>query len=110
MSLENVKAFYEKLASDQAFRAQIQGVKSLDECSEIVKGAGYVFTQEELEEYTAELLESSAAEDSLRDLNEKELAAVFGGIFLVLPPIKLPPIQTVYGVTRPLSDPPIYYA
>ncbi|NEO02244.1 MAG: Nif11 family protein, partial [Moorea sp. SIO3I7] len=25
MSLENVKAFYERLGTDQAFRAQIQG-------------------------------------------------------------------------------------
>ncbi len=105
MSLENVKAFYERLATDQAFRAQIQGFKSQDECSKIVKGAGYIFTQEELEEYTAELLESTAAEDSLRDLNEKELAAVFGGRFLASPPI-----QTVYGVTRPPSEPPTYLA
>ncbi|NEO62926.1 MAG: Nif11 family protein, partial [Moorea sp. SIO4G2] len=32
MSLENVKAFYERLGTDQAFRAQIQGVNSKDEC------------------------------------------------------------------------------
>ena len=28
MSLEHVKAFYEKLANDEAFRNQIQGVNS----------------------------------------------------------------------------------
>ncbi|MDF5728891.1 MAG: Nif11-like leader peptide family natural product precursor [Rhizonema sp. PD38] len=105
MSLENVKAFYERLTSDQAFRAQIQGSKSQDEYCKIVKGAGYVFNQEELEEYTAELLESTNAEESLRDLNEKELAAVFGGTFL-----ELSPIQTVYGVTQAPFDPPIYSA
>lgn len=40
MSLENVKAFYERLASDEAFRAQIQGVKSKTEGSQIVRSAG----------------------------------------------------------------------
>ena len=45
MSLENVKAFYERLATDEVFSSQIQGVKNKDECSQIVKGAGYDFTQ-----------------------------------------------------------------
>ncbi len=104
MSLENVKAFYERLTSDQAFRAQIQGSKSQDEYCKIVKGAGYVFTQEELEEYTAELLESTAAEESLRDLNEKELAAVFGGFTF---PFYLVRPQPLYGAV--VSEPPILH-
>lgn len=79
MSIENVQAFYAKLANDEAFRAQIQGVKSKDECSQVVKSAGYDFTQDEFEEYTAQLLESTAGEGELKDLNEKELEAVFGG-------------------------------
>jgi len=40
MSRENVKAFYERLATDEVFRSQIQKVKTKDECSQIVKGAG----------------------------------------------------------------------
>jgi predicted ribosomally synthesized peptide with nif11-like leader len=79
MSLEDVKAFYQRLGTDEAFRAQIQGVNSKDECSQTVKSAGYDFTREELEEYTAELLELTADEDGLADLDEKELATVFGG-------------------------------
>lgn len=51
MSKENVKAFYARLASDEAFRTQIQSVKSKAECSQIVKRAGYEFTSEEYEEY-----------------------------------------------------------
>ncbi|MBG1267512.1 Nif11-like leader peptide family natural product precursor [Nostoc sp. WHI] len=80
MSLENVKVFYEKLADDEAFRNQIQGVNSKEECSQIVKAAGYYFTLEEYEEYTAQLFESGAGESKLKDLSEKELAAVFGGL------------------------------
>jgi predicted ribosomally synthesized peptide with nif11-like leader len=92
--LKNVKAFYERLASDEVFRAQIQGVNSKAECSQIVKDAGYDFTQEEFAEFTAQLLEPTVAEDGFRDLNEKELEAVFGGAksFASLQPV--PP----YGV------------
>ena len=106
MSLEHVKGFYEKLANDEAFRNQIQGVNSKEECSQIVKAAGYDFTLEEYEEYTAQLLESAAGEGELKDLSEKELAAVFGG-FIGKPRFQplygvviKPPIQMVYGVIR----------
>ncbi|MBG1267513.1 Nif11-like leader peptide family natural product precursor [Nostoc sp. WHI] len=105
MSLENVKAFYEKLANDEGFRNQIQGVSSKEECSQIVKAAGYNFTLEEYEEYTAQLLESAAGEGELKDLSEKELAAVFGGL-TGKPQIQplygavWPPYQLMYGVIR----------
>jgi len=79
MSLEQVKAFYKQVGSDAAFRAQFQGVSTKEECSQIVKAAGYDFTQEEYEEYTAQLLESANIEGELKDLDEKELAAVVGG-------------------------------
>lgn len=80
MSLENVRAFYERLASDETFHAQIKSLKTKDECSQVVKKAGYDFTQKEFTEFTVQLLESTIAEDGFRDLNEKELSAVFGGL------------------------------
>lgn len=80
MSIAHVKAFYQQLANDEAFSTQIQNVKSKEECSQIVKAAGYDFTLEEYEEYTAQLLESAAGEGELKDLSKKELAAVFGGL------------------------------
>ena len=108
MSLENVRSFYERLATDEGFRAQIQGVKSKDECSQITKGAGYNFTSEEFEEFTAQVLELDTNDGELQDLDEKELAAVFGGIAVQplygvpRPPIKWPPIypQPIYGIVR----------
>lgn len=97
MSRENVNAFYARLATDEAFRAQIQGVESKDKCSQIVQAAGYVFTQEEFEAVTAELLESNVADDSLKDLSEKELGAVVGGAVPSLLPISILPIMA-YGL------------
>ncbi|MDZ8262447.1 Nif11-like leader peptide family natural product precursor [Nostoc sp. ChiQUE01b] len=95
MSLENVQAFYARLANDEAFRAQIQRVTSKDEYSQIVKDAGYDFTQDEFEEYTAQLLESTDGKGELKDLNEKELEAVFGGASSI---IGKSPIQQIYGL------------
>jgi predicted ribosomally synthesized peptide with nif11-like leader len=114
MSLKNVKNFYEKLANDEAFRTQMQAVESKDECSQVVRNAGFHFTDEEFEEYTTQLLESTAGEGELKDLNERELEAVFGGILgkpiiqplygiIRWPPIKWPPInpQPLYGIVVP---------
>ncbi len=110
MSTQNVKAFYERLASDETFRTQLQGVESKAECSQIVKNAGYDFTSEEFEEYTAQLLESNSDNDEMTDLNEKELEAVFGGassliskdkIYLPMygiPPYPYPDPQPMYGI------------
>ncbi|HLP91816.1 MAG TPA: Nif11-like leader peptide family natural product precursor [Nostocaceae cyanobacterium] len=94
MSIEHVKAFYNRLTNDADFRTQIQNASSKEECSQIVQAAGYYFTQEELEGHTAELLESEEAETQLQDLGEKELAAVFGGAIF-------PGYQLLYGVIRP---------
>ncbi|MEA5535813.1 Nif11-like leader peptide family natural product precursor [Crocosphaera sp. XPORK-15E] len=79
MSLENVRAFYERLAQDETFRSELQELKNQGECSQFVQEAGYNFTKEEFENYTSELLESSLDEGELKDLNEREMELVFGG-------------------------------
>lgn len=104
MSRKNVKLLYARLATDEAFRTQIQAVESKDECSQILQAAGYVFTQEEFEAVTAELLESNVADDSFRDLSEKELEAVFGGAVSSLLPI---PIQHILIYGLPPGDFPV---
>ena len=104
MSIENVQAFYAKLANDEAFRVQIQGVKSKEECSQRVKAAGYDFTQDEFEEYTAQLLESTAGDDELKDLNQEELEAVFGGVSSITG-ISTIGTQQLYGVVSEASEP-----
>ncbi|WP_445635834.1 Nif11 domain-containing protein [Nostoc sp. DSM 114161] len=106
MSFENVRAFYEKLVSDEAFRAQMQQVKSKDECSRLVKAAGYDFTQQEFEEYTAQLLESNAEDSQIIDLNEQELEAVFGGAASLIDNQLI--IRPLYGVVEPSPDKPYH--
>ena len=97
MSLESVEAFYERLAKDPDINSQIQDVKSKEECSQIVKAAGYDFTQQEFEEYTTILLDLNPTDGDLIDVDEKELAAVYGGLQAV----------PLYGVVRPPEPSPI---
>ena len=107
MSLENVRSFYEYLEDNEAFRDQIKAAENKEECSQIVKEAGFDFTLEEYEEYTYQLLESTNSEDEIQDLGEKELAAVFGGITG-----RTSIIRPLYGVVWPKWPPvkpmPIY--
>ncbi|MFM6024692.1 MAG: Nif11-like leader peptide family natural product precursor [Dolichospermum sp.] len=100
MSLENVKSFYKHLADNEDFRDQIKSAENKEECSRIVKSAGFDFTLEEYEEYTYQLLESANSEDEIQDLGEKELAAVFGGITGITSIIR-PIIRPLYGVVWP---------
>ena len=78
MTTKNVKAFYERLAKDKAFKAQIENAASKQECSQIAREAGYDFTQEEFEEFTRQLLDSATADETSDELNEKELEAAVG--------------------------------
>jgi predicted ribosomally synthesized peptide with nif11-like leader len=80
MSIQDVKAFYEKLSQDEIFRDKIQNVNSKEDCSRIIKAAGYDFTQQEFEDYTAQLLEKNTSSNKdLVEIGERELAAVHGG-------------------------------
>lgn len=103
MSLKNVKAFYERLARDESFCDRIQNSTSKEECSQIVREAGYKFTPEEFEEYTAQFLESTADENELREIDAKELEAVVGGASSVLGAVHL--TQPKYGGVRPIHPP-----
>ena len=99
MSLENVEAFYERLATDPDFSTQIQSVKSKEECSQMVQAAGYDFTQKEFEQYTTILLDLNPSDVELRNVDEKELAAVYGGLGLItgkLPQLIKLPITYAY--------------
>jgi predicted ribosomally synthesized peptide with nif11-like leader len=103
MSLKDIKAFYERIKSDESFRDRILNVNSKEECSQIVRDAGYKFTQEEFEDYTAKLLESSADDDEFREVSDRELEAVVGGASSILG--SWPPIQQKYGGIRPIHPP-----
>jgi predicted ribosomally synthesized peptide with nif11-like leader len=101
MSLNNVQKFYARLVSDEAFNAQIQSVTSKEECSKIVKAAGYHFNQQEFEDYTAQMLEANSSEPGIQSLNERELEAVMGGIGRAFLPREIFPM---YGVVPPQAE------
>jgi predicted ribosomally synthesized peptide with nif11-like leader len=105
MALEQVHAFYQKIASDESFRSRIQSVNSKEECSEIVKGAGFDFTPQEFEEYTARILESDRPDEEVTDLSEEDLAAVAGGFIggsRVHAIYGLPPNRRPIPILRPM--------
>ena len=53
MSFKSIKDYYLRLGKDEAFRHQIQKTKSKDEYIQILREAGYYFTEEEFAEYTS---------------------------------------------------------
>ena len=75
-------------------------MKSKDECSQFVKNAGYDFTTQEFEQYTALLLELNSDNDGMTDLDEKELEAVFGGASS----IDKKELEAVFGGVSPIFD------
>jgi predicted ribosomally synthesized peptide with nif11-like leader len=79
MTIEQVKSFYERLSSDQDFYIQLQSTHSKAECKQIVKLAGYSFTDAEFEDYTARLLSTKTQGNYLESLNTRELQAILGG-------------------------------
>lgn len=119
MSLESVKQFYDRLDRDEALRSAIKGAANKDECSRIVKEAGFDFTPAEFEQYTIEFLETKLADGELNELDERELEGVLGGFgdfprpgdgwvqplygVIIFPPVKPPIVQPLYGVIQPLE-------
>lgn len=101
MTIENVKAFYERLAVDEAFRVQINSAQSKKKCSQIALADGYDFTQKEFEEFTEKLLGSVAADHTLDELTERELEVAVGGAASSILGFKYLSSQQKYGSVRP---------
>ena len=55
MSLENAKAFLEKIKSDDNFRKEVGEKASPEERVQFIKNAGFDFTKDELDSLKAEL-------------------------------------------------------
>jgi predicted ribosomally synthesized peptide with nif11-like leader len=92
MAIEQVKFFYERLSSDNIFYEKLKSTASKAECKLVVAAAGYSFTDDEFEDYTALLLGANSSDGYLESLDEKELTAVLGGASsFVLGSVQLPP-------------------
>jgi predicted ribosomally synthesized peptide with nif11-like leader len=92
MSIEQVKAFYKRLSSDKAFYKKLQQTANKAECKQVVKFAGYSFTDQEFEAYTAQILNAQTSDNQIEYVDEKELEAVLGGVSpFVQASIPMPP-------------------
>jgi predicted ribosomally synthesized peptide with nif11-like leader len=89
MSLKNVELFYERILTDEAFKQKIQNAGSNEKCSLLVKAAGYDFTQQELEDYTAQAIQIHSSEQEFQSLSERELETVAGGMLKFILPLQM---------------------
>jgi predicted ribosomally synthesized peptide with nif11-like leader len=89
MSVENAKAFYQRMVGDEAFRTQYQNAKNEDDRRNILLAADYDFTPEEWE--TAQ-----------EEISDAELESVSGGVINCFNDHKPFPIRPLYGA--PVSD------
>ncbi len=100
--LEKLKEFLVRLVKDQAFREQLDN-SPLEERKKVLQEAGYIFSKEEFETATINLIESKE-QGEFTDLSEEELAGVLGGFVGGQYPI----VQPLYGVIAwPPVRPPI---
>jgi predicted ribosomally synthesized peptide with nif11-like leader len=90
MSIENAKAFYQRMTEDSEFRTPFEEASTKEERQQLIQDAGYDFTADEWEEAIAEI----QAADSNEELQEEELEAIAGGVQAI----------AMYGVVWPRDD------
>jgi predicted ribosomally synthesized peptide with nif11-like leader len=76
MSIENAKAFYQRITTDESFRIQLHSIAN-EERKTFIQSAGYDFTSEEWKMATAEIMET---EEFDGEINDTELEEVAGGV------------------------------
>jgi predicted ribosomally synthesized peptide with nif11-like leader len=94
MTIENAKAFYQRMSEDSDFRTPFEEAFSKEERQQLIKDAGYDFTTDEWQAAVAEI----QAADSDEELKEEELEAIAGGVQAV----------AMYGVIWPPDDVDIF--
>ncbi|MEH2326476.1 MAG: Nif11-like leader peptide family natural product precursor [Nostoc sp.] len=82
MSIENARAFYQRIAKDEAFRNQLRNAASDDQRRATIRATGYDFTPEEWGIVINELRRLKN-----RELSEPMLETVTGGVALPINPI-----------------------
>lgn len=76
MSIEQAKAFFRAVATDDNFRSQLQSAKTDEERAATMRAAGYNLTPEESQQLLNQIIEAAAIGSGL---SEAELEAVAGG-------------------------------
>ena len=77
MSIQDAKAFFNAIVTNDNFRSQLQSPKTNEERAVAIRAAGYNFTPEESQQLLNQITEAAAIANSL---SEAELEAVSGGV------------------------------
>ncbi|MDZ7952366.1 Nif11-like leader peptide family natural product precursor [Nostoc sp. DedQUE09] len=76
MSIQDAKAFFNAVLTNDNFRSQLQSSKTNEERAVAIRAAGYSFTPEESQQLLNQIIEAAAIDSGL---SEAELEAVAGG-------------------------------
>ena len=90
MSIENARSFYVRVTTDEEFRTQLEQTATAEERQQIIRTAGFEFTNEEWETAKEQILAASNSNEG--DLSDTELTAISGGLV----PFPFPPTP-IYG-------------
>ena len=77
MSVENAKAFYVRVTTDEKFRTLLEQTPTVEERKKSLQKAGYQFTSEEWETAKEQILATSDSNEG--ELSDTELISVSGG-------------------------------
>ncbi|MEH1948590.1 MAG: Nif11-like leader peptide family natural product precursor [Nostoc sp.] len=77
MSIQDAKAFFNAVLTNDNFRSQLQSPKTNEERAVAIRAAGYNFTPEESQQLLNQITEAAAIDSGL---SEAELEAVAGGV------------------------------
>jgi predicted ribosomally synthesized peptide with nif11-like leader len=75
MSIENAKAFFQRMTEDVELRTIFESASTLEECQQLIQDIGYLFTADEWQAAMKEI----QADASSEELKEEELEAIAGG-------------------------------
>jgi predicted ribosomally synthesized peptide with nif11-like leader len=93
MSIENAKAFFQRMNEDLELRTIFESASTLEECQQLIQDIGYLFTADEWQAAMKEI----QADASSEELKEEELEAIAGGKHK-------PSTGGSYGNPRPVDD------
>ncbi|MEQ8222050.1 MAG: Nif11-like leader peptide family natural product precursor [Candidatus Eremiobacterota bacterium] len=82
MSLEEAKAYIERMKTDEKFRKKVTECKDAETRSDYVKNAGYEFTVEHLQEVLIEIPEEELTIVSGGDFNPWEFCSFSSNLYL----------------------------
>jgi predicted ribosomally synthesized peptide with nif11-like leader len=75
MSIENAKAFYQRMTKDLEFRTPFESASTQEELQQLIQDSGYDFTTDEWQAAVAEI-QTAVSDEELQDA---QLAAISGG-------------------------------